>query len=216
MHRHPNVKACSARHPRFFPPFTHTSASSPNMVERSFRSILPPCTEANVGPNHSKIPCRRFDSVPATMCSKACSNAGRFCRRPRKAVSAAGSPKAQACDSLSIVLSPPLLATRMDESLRQPGLSAGSSATTTATVRRLRSRHLGAPGHSSTTFVSSIIRRRGRMVFRCADPGRACTGSPRENRPARTWPVRLQARHARPFCTKARRSPLPCPIHSVV
>ena len=34
------------------------------MVERFLRSILPPCTGANVGPNHSRIPCRRFDSVP--------------------------------------------------------------------------------------------------------------------------------------------------------
>lgn len=33
--------------------FTPTSVSSLNMVERFFRSILPPCTEANVAPNHS-------------------------------------------------------------------------------------------------------------------------------------------------------------------
>lgn len=43
---------------------------------------------------------------------------------------------------------------------------------------------MAAPGHSSTTFVSSIIHRRGRTVFRCADPGSAGTGSPWES-PAR-------------------------------
>jgi len=109
-----------------------------------------------------------------------------FCRWLRKAVPAAGSTRVQARDSLSIVPSPPLLATRADEPAA--GCLIDWQATATTAVRRLRPRHLAVLGHSPTTFVWSIIHRRGRTVFHHADPGSACTGSPREN-PGRRHPV---------------------------
>jgi len=62
-------------------------------------------------------------------------------------------------DSLSIVLAPPLLATRTVEPAARCLIDWQATATTA--VRRPRPRHLAALGHSPTTFVWSIIPRRG-------------------------------------------------------
>lgn len=152
---------------------------------------------------------------PPPCAATACSNAGRFCRRPRKAVSAAGSAKAQARDSLSIVLSPPLL-TRMDESLY------GSQAS--LPDRRPPPQRQFA-GCDRGTWALRVTRRQ--LLYRRSSAGgdawcsaaqiQAAPAPARHGkiRPARTWSARLQARHARPFCTKARCSPLPCSIHSI-
>lgn len=189
----------------------------------SFGSHPPPCTETNVAPSHSNQhgrasqwlsrkypqndrlrifgPAARFGPGPCT--ATACSNAGRFCWCLRQAVSAAAPSMAQARDSLSIVLSPLLLVARIKPPPRT-AVADDDRGTWSFWVTRRQ------------LLYRRSSHRRERAIFRRADPGSACTGSPRgKSTPPQPDLCALPARHSGPSCTEARRASLPCSTHAV-
>jgi len=133
----------------------------------------------------------------------------------RRAAPPASPARVHARDSLSIVLAPPLLATRTDEP------AARCLVGKPPPQRQFAGRGRG-------TWPLWVTRRQllygrsslggGRTASRRAEPGRACTGSPRKNPTCRNWSARLQARRAAPFCTEVRHSPatMPHPFRCVM